>query len=407
MPTPTGAPYLDPTPPPWAARALAWVLIAVVVLAGVALLVVEVPESVDASFVLVPVRGTDPVRTLHDGVVTAVNAVDAATVEAGAVLFTISSELVGDRMAEREVLGTSLSGGEDRLANERQKYDNQRKADEQEDVRLGERLASLGARLELVERQAALAREVANRQKKSFDEGLISWLDASRPALEADRLEAEREQVRAEQAETRAALARLRFEMAARRAAFDELARSVAEELSRTRTRKDLLDRETARDGNTLTIAAPCSGTIVSLVVRAAGTAVSAFDVLAEMVCSGEQLQAELTVPQRGLALLGDGQDVKLRYDAFPYQRYGVRYATVRWISPSSSQATPGASFRVLADLDEQMLYVGGQDRPLRAGMRGEASIIVGRRTLASYAVEPLRQMREALATRRPEVSGS
>jgi hypothetical protein len=34
--------------------------------------------------------------------------------------------------------------------------------------------------------------------------------------------------------------------------------------------------------------------------------------------------------------------------------------------------------------------------------MGGEASVIVGRRSLASYAFEPLRQMREALATERP-----
>jgi multidrug efflux pump subunit AcrA (membrane-fusion protein) len=396
------APFLDPSPPPWAARSLAWVLLAIFVVAAIGLVLVQVPESVSARFVLVPVRGTDPVRTLHNGVVSAVRVNDADTVEAGAILFTIESEDVGDRTSERDSLGTSLSGGALRLANERDKYENQRRADEQEAGRLQQRLQALESQATLTNRQAELAREVATRQQRSYDEGLISWLEASRPRLEADRLTAEAEQVRAEAAETRAASARLRFEMASRRAAFDEVSRAVEEELARARTRKGMLDGEQSRDGNALLVSAPCGGTVVKLLVRSPGTAVNALDVLAEIVCRDERLQAELIVPQRGLARLNTGQAVKFRYDAYPYQRYGVRYGTLRWISPATAPQPDGASFRALADLDEQVLRVGGQDRPVLPGMGGEASVIVGRRSLASYAFEPLRQMREALATERP-----
>jgi len=400
------APFLDPSPPPWAARGLAWMLLTMFAVAMAALVVVQVPESVRARFVVVPVKGTDPVRTLHDGIVTAVRVTDAEPVEAGAVLFAVSSEEVGDRTAEREALSTSLSGGELRMANERERYENQQRADEQEGARLQQRLRSLESQESLIERQAALAREVAARQQRSFDEGLISWLDASRPKLDADRLTAAAEQVRAESAETRAAAARLRFEMASRKAAFDELSRAVQEELARARSRKGMLDGESSREGNTMFVAAPCGGTVVKLLVRSTGTAVSALDVLAEIVCRDERLQAELTVPQRGLAQLSAGQAVKLRYDAFPYQRYGIRFGTLRWISPSTANQSDGASFRALADLDEQSLRIGGQDRPVLPGMGGEASVIVGRRSLASYAFEPLRQMRDALASGRPAPRG-
>ena len=122
---------------------------------------------------------------------------------------------------------------------------------------------------------------------------------------------------------------------------------------------------------------------------------------LAEIVVRDERLQAELMVPQRGLALVRAGQPVKLQYDAFPYQRYGVRYATLRWISPASSRRRPAASFRALADLDEQTLHIGGQPRAVLPGMGGRASIVVGRRSLASYALEPLRQMREVMSSGR------
>ena len=142
-------------------------------------------------------------------------------------------------------------------------------------------------------------------------------------------------------------------------------------------------------------------------VVKNIGTVVRSSDVLAEIICREERLQVELIVPQRGLALLRAGQLVKLRYDAFPYQRFGVRQATLRWISPTASaSAGAGGSVRAIADLDEQTLRIDGQPRAVLPGMAGQAAIVVGRRTLASYAIEPLRTIREAVSTERPAGGG-
>ncbi len=394
-------PFLESAPPAWAARALATVLLALFALGVVALVTVRVPETVSAPFVVVAQSGADQVRTLHDGTVTGVLVRESEKVAAGATLFTIGSEQVGDRSAERESLGTSLSGGQARLGNERVKFENQRRADEQERARLDERQRTLRAQLALKEQQLTLTREVLARQTRSFDEGLISWLEVSKPQLDVDRLGVEVEAARAEIAEAASLDARLRFEMASRKAAFDELARSVEEELARARVRKGLLDRE-GRDGNALTVSAECAGTITKLLVRNAGTVVAESDVLAELVCDNETLQAELLVPQRGMALVTAGQPVKLQYDAFPYQRYGVRYATVRWISPSSSGQGDAAAFRVLADIDEQRLRIGDAEKAVLPGMGGRAAVITGRRSPLSYAFEPLRQMREAMSTGRP-----
>ena len=54
------------------------------------------------------------------------------------------------------------------------------------------------------------------------------------------------------------------------------------------------------------------------------------------------------------------------------------------------------------ADLSDAAVRVGATTRPVLPGMSGVAAVVVGRRTLASYAFEPLRQMREALADAPP-----
>jgi len=393
------APYLDADPPPWAARSLATILLLLFVIAGVAVAVVSVPETVSATFVLAPVRGTDPVRTLHDGIVAAVNVEDAQAVEKGAALFLVASEPVGDRAAERTTLGARLSGVDSRLANERHKFDNQRRADEQERHRLEERLIALQKQIELKQQQSALSQDLAARSRRSYDEGVGTLVDATRQKLEADRIAVDIEQLKADLADSRNALGRLTYEMASRQAAYDEVARAIREETSAFRARKGVLDQERVRDGNSLIVEAPCAGTIVKLHVRSLGAVVHENDTLAEVVCRGERLQAELMLPERGLAQVRPGQSVKLLYDAFPYERYGAQYGTLRWVSPASSGVSGSSTFRALAELDADSVGVQGSRRPVLPGMNGRAVVIVGRRSLASYALEPLRQMRESIAT--------
>jgi len=62
------------------------------------------------------------------------------------------------------------------------------------------------------------------------------------------------------------------------------------------------------------------------------------------------------------------------------------------------SLPSPGGSVRAIADLDEQTLSINGEPRAVLPGMAGQAAIVVGRRTLASYAIEPLRTIREAVS---------
>jgi membrane fusion protein len=391
-------PFLDEEPPPWAARALATVLIVLFMTALVALFVVQVPETVSASFVLEPLRGADPVRALHPGIVSTVNVTEAQSVAEKDVLFVLTSELVGDRVSERQAVATRLSGERGRLNNERMKYENEQRADEQERLRLEQRLVTLQRQAEVKEQQLALTKEISTQRQREYKEGLLSLLDANRAKLEVEQLAGELERVRTEIVDSRNEMARLTYQMESRRAAFTEIERTIAEEMTTARGRKSVLDRDTLREGNALSIEAPCNGTIVKLHVRQPGAIVDESDLMAELVCAGEPLQAELMVPERGIALVRVGQSVKLLYDAFPYERYGVQYGTLTWLSPASTAGPRGASFRAFAELGSDAVGVQGRPRAVLPGMTGRAAVVVGRRSLASYALEPLRQMRESLS---------
>ena len=145
-------------------------------------------------------------------------------------------------------------------------------------------------------------------------------------------------------------------------------------------------------------VLAPCSGTLLRQQVKALEALVKEGDLPSELGCPGGKLQAVLTVPQLGTARVRPGLGVKLLYDAFPYGRYGVRYGTLRWMSPASVDSENGRDFHAFADIEDEAIMVDGQPQPLRPGMRGTAKIVFGKRSLISFAFEPLRQLKESFA---------
>src|SRR5262245_30159084 len=105
-----------------------------------------------------------------------------------------------------------------------------------------------------------------------------------------------------------------------------------------------------------------------------------------------------MTVNEAGLPRLAVAQRVRYFFEAFPYQRYGTIPGKVDWISPSAVTTTEGSRFVSLGSLDSyEISSPAGHALPLRVGMKGDAHIIVGTRTLMEYAFEPIRRLRESM----------
>jgi membrane fusion protein len=396
--TDTISPFLDDEPPIWAARGLAYVLLALFATGCAASIIVNVPETIRGRFVLAPVGGTDPVRALRAGAIAEVHAIEGGAVTARAPLFVIRSQGVGDRSAELAALRSRLDGAAASMRNAERQYESERRADEAELTRLTSRVGYLAALVPRKREQLALAQGLAASYQKGKSGGAVSDAEYGRVALEAHRLSEDVAMGEREVVDTRAALEKLRYEVTTREAQFAERQRSLRLERDEAAIRASALESDVGRgDGSALSVLAPCAGTVVRLRVNAPGTVVQEGETLGEVACAGQPLRAEMTVPASGVALLEPGQRVKLLYDAFPYQRYGVRTGVVHWLGPTSARGD-SAAFRAFIDVDTGAVRVRGQSRPLVVGMGGRADIVVGRRSLVSYAFEPIRQLRESVS---------
>jgi len=296
-----------------------------------------------------------------------------------------------------ETLEAQLKGAEESLENERKEYKSLRHAGEEEISNLERHIGYLDQMIEFNKEQHSSTKTLVERYEKLYREGIMSWVVYAKHELEVTKIALELERLQTERLGKHASIKKLCYEVEANQTAFIELERNLNETREKARIRIQFLKKELVNsDSNEFSVQAPCSGTLVRLQVKSHSAVVSKGEILCNLCCAGEILQAELNVPESGIALIEPGQGAKLLYDAFPYQRYGVRHGTIRWVSPSSILTDNIPTFRVLVDLEETEIRVKGQKRVLKPGMSGRSEIVIGYRSLFSYIFDPIRQIRES-----------
>ena len=119
------------------------------------------------------------------------------------------------------------------------------------------------------------------------------------------------------------------------------------------------------------------------------------------MLPKDARLEAELLVPSRAIGFIEPGDTVLLRYQAYPYQKFGHQSGTVKRISRSAlnqtelqtllgSAAQTEPLYRVTVSLAKQAIIAYGQTEPLRPRMALEADVLGERRRLIEWVFEPL-----------------
>ena len=151
-------------------------------------------------------------------------------------------------------------------------------------------------------------------------------------------------------------------------------------------------------------IRAPMQGVVTNVAVTR-GQSVPADAPLATVVPKGSGLHVELLVPTRAIGFVTKGQDVVLRYDAFPYERFGQYRGAItdigRTVWTAGEHVGPLQArepvYRVDVALERQAVTALGQDFQLRPGMLVNADLLLEKRTLLEWLFEPVFQLKDRL----------
>lgn len=352
---------------------------------------------------LVPTSGVIRVYSSQVGVIKEVRIKEGQFVRQGEILFVVSSErstsdlrsteaLISEFLAERrdsfytELQQVKAQAGQRRAALQRRAHDLQSELE-----RLDNQVLMQKQRISLSEQTVTRFAQLNATNYISpvqMQEREAELLDQRQRLLEIERVRSgtQRDLVSIEAEAQDIAMQVLRDENALRRNA------STLEQ--------DLTENETRRE---IPVRARQSGTVTAIAVNL-GQTIGTNSSLASILPEGNKLEAEMYVPSRAVGFIKPGMKALLRYQAFPYQKFGQHYAHVREVAttsvhpeelPTSAAAMPGAAqsepvYRVRLQLDQQAVRAYGTAMPLRSGMLVDASVMLERRKLYEWILEPI-----------------
>lgn len=326
-------------------------------------------------------------------------------VRAGDILFVMSTERQSAFGETQGAISRQIESRRHSLEAERDLL--QRRGRERE-LALVERIAALDAEIghmlrevEVQETRAELARSTLVRFQSLAASGFVSSLQAQQKQEEMLDQKGRVESLR----RTRMDLARERTTLAAQK---DEMSRQLQLDLAQTDRNLSLLGTEMAENEarRGIWIPAPKTGTVHAITLTTGQSAVAGAP-LATLLPTGTVLEAHLLAPSRAIGFVQSGQSVRIGYQAFPFQKYGLQEGTVSQVArtPISRDASManansvGADpvYQIVVSLASQTIGAVSESIPLKPGMALEADVVQERRRIYEWFLDPLLRMKRTL----------
>lgn len=395
----TGGILLAQSLPLWS---LTLSILTVTVMVILFLLLGEFTRKEKAYGITIPGRGAIRLTAQEPGFIHAMQLFEGEQVAEGDLLFEIRQDKFSDLGETRQLIEASLESRSEKLASEienrlRQENINIKKLQARAE-QLRQEIASLDIEIKLQERQVANAKRLVENLRPLFDERIIPEVQYQQQVSTHLEQQARLESLRRNQLGLKANHAETLDEMRVSK---------LRAEAEQSKMERNMLVNEQLqleqRGAHVSFIRAPVSGTVSNILVDV-GLPVEPGSAIATILPDGVQLEAQLFIPSNAIGFLRTGQQVKLRYDAFPYQKFGVYEGELTELAsinvpmheiemrlPRLAEQYQGMTFfKAAVRLDRQAVQAYGQAVPLRAGLTLEADILLERKALIEWVFDPL-----------------
>jgi len=142
-------------------------------------------------------------------------------------------------------------------------------------------------------------------------------------------------------------------------------------------------------------LTAPVDGVVQQVADRSAGSVLREAETLVTIVPDGADLYVEANVPSRDVSYLQIGDTVRVKLEAYPFQRFGTVTGVLTVLSPDSQPIKEGDDgsklvYRAQVRLNDNAGRLAARHIFLKPGLVASAEIKTGTRTIASYMLDPV-----------------
>lgn len=255
------------------------------------------------------------------------------------------------------------------------------------------------ADLERATASIATAKERHDSAKALYDGGTTNrrtYLDAL-DAYTGVHKEAERAQRAV--AERQSILPALEASFAA---AVASRTNALQERISEIDRRREVLASElivAKRKLEAATLRAPRSGTVDQLKVFTLGGVVDAGQELLRIVPDDGKIEVEALFGNADIGFLSEGQNARLRFDAYPSARFGAIDGMVLDVSADAKELSAGQfGYTLRIEPKTSTFEIAGEPYPLSPGLTMDVDVVTRKRSIISYFLQPIfERVEEAL----------
>lgn len=146
-------------------------------------------------------------------------------------------------------------------------------------------------------------------------------------------------------------------------------------------------------------IRASINGTIFQFPIQRAGAVVQPGQIIATIAPQGTPfvLRAQMAPQESGF--LREGMPVKVKFDAYPFQEYGVVSGRLSWVSPDSKIVDTGKgsqeTFELEITLDQPYIQTSNRRITLTPGQTATAEVIVRQRRIIDFLLDPFKKLQQ------------
>ena len=350
---------------------------------------------------LLPSAGVIRVHTPQAGVVMSKKVTEGQSVRKGDVLYILSSDRPG--AGSRELQADIGQQVDDRRRSLEAEIERNRTGEAAEVGHLERRAATLRAETEAILRQIEqqvlrlrLAQEARTRYQGLADQDYIAREQLFLKEAELSDQQSRQQALQRELLVARRELGTTVQEISNTRVRFTNQNALLQRGISSTQ--QELAEVESRRR---VFITAPEAGR-ATLVVAEVGQAVDGSKPLLNLVPEHSRLEARLYAPSATIGFVRPGNVVQLRYQSFPYQKFGQHEGRVQSVSNNAVSSSELAGFTstdippgepvyaITVALTQQAVTAYGKQWPLQAGMRLDADVLQETRRLYEWVLEPL-----------------
>ncbi|MEL6456667.1 MAG: HlyD family efflux transporter periplasmic adaptor subunit [Cyanobacteria bacterium J06621_15] len=146
-------------------------------------------------------------------------------------------------------------------------------------------------------------------------------------------------------------------------------------------------------------VKSPIDGTIFEFPVSKPGEVVQPGQRIAQIAPQNTDVILKASMPIQDSGFLKVGMPVKVKFDAYPYQEYGIVEGKVTWVSPDSKiQQTPqgnSESFELDITLNQQYVDNGEKRVSLTPGQTADAEVIIRQRRIIDFVLDPFKRLQK------------